>query len=175
MKNNIVNIKKLMTIALIICCFITQVFAQKKNKNLKPEDSGYTEYEVQFIRVGLEGTILFKVYSYGSNENDCIENAKRNAVRAIIFSGIPGSDLQEPLITEAGAEVKYKDYFDIFFNKGGKYINYVAISNDGSIEANDRYRVGKKLKVGIAVVVRKAQLRKELQAAGIIKDLGDYF
>ena len=169
------NTKKVLLYGLLLVMMVSAAQAQKKSKRVRPEESGYTEYEVQFLKTGVEGTIFFKIYSYGDNENECIENAKRNAVRAVIFSGIPGSDLEDPLTSETGAEIKYKDYFDIFFNKKGKYINYVSISNDGSINSNDRYRVGKQIKVGINVVVRKAQLRKELQAAGIIKDLGDYF
>lgn len=139
------------------------------------EDWRNDEYEVQFIRTGVEGTILFKIYSYGKNEKECLEKAKRNAIRAVLFSGIPGSDLQRPMVPEAGAEDLYLDYFNAFFRKSGKYLNYVSISTDGSIDSNDRMKVGRKVKVGIAVAVQKSSLRKELESAGVIKKLGDGF
>lgn len=150
----------------------SHVFAQKKQ--VPPPITG-EEYEVQFVRDGVEGTILFKIFTYGKSENDCLAKAKKNAVKAVIFDGIPGSDLQNALVTEAGAEEKYKDYFNAFFKDGGKYIKYVSISTDGSIDPNDRYRVGNKIKIGIIVQVQKASLRKELESAGIIRKLGDGF
>jgi hypothetical protein len=162
-------IKKTYLLAfLFLCACFTNLYAQKNSK-------ADNEYEVKFLRTGVEGTIQFKIYSYGKKEDDCIENAKRNAIRAVIFDGIPGSDMQKPLVTEAGAEELYKDYFNVFFQKNGKYLHYVSLSTDGSIDTNDRLRVGKRVKVGVAVSVQKAALRKELESAGIIKKLGDGF
>ena len=162
-------IKKTYLLLLISLLAYTGVIKAQRNSN--PDN----EYEVQFLRTGVEGTILFKIYSYGKKEDDCITNAKRNAVRAVIFDGIPGSDMQKPLVTEAGAEELYKDYFNVFFKKNGKYLRYVSISTDGSIDSNDRLKVGKRVKVGIAVSVQKAALRKELESAGIIRKLNDGF
>lgn len=158
----------LLLLLFLMAC-LTGINAQKKSNT---DDN---EYEVKFLRTGVEGTILFKIYSYGKKEDDCITNAKRNAVRAVIFDGIPGSDLQKPLVTEAGAEELYKDYFNVFFQKNGKYLHYVSLSTDGSIDSNDRFKVGKRVKVGIAVSVQKAALRKELESAGIIRKLSDGF
>lgn len=157
---------------LLVFILASNSFAQKKQI---PVALIGEEYEVQFLKDGVEGTILFKIFSYGKNENDCLTNAKRNAIRAVIFDGIPGSDLQNALVTEAGAEEKYKDYFNAFLKPNGKYIKYVAISTDGSIDANDRLRVGNKIKIGIVVLVQKASLRKELETAGVIRKLNDGF
>ncbi len=134
-------------------------------------DPANYNYEIQFLRTGVEGTELFKVYTYCKKEKDCFEYAKMDAVKAIMFKGIPGSGMQRPMITEVGAEDKFRDFFKEFFKEGGKYLNYVAISNDGSISDDDRLKVGKKLKIGVILSVQKANLRKELEAAGIIKKL----
>ena len=132
-------------------------------------------YEVQFLRTGLQGTELFKVFAYGRNERQCIENAKMDAVKAILFKGIPGSGLQKPMVTELSEMNEHKDYFKAFFKEDGPYLNYVSISNDGSINENDRYKVGNKLKIGVIVSVNKASLRNELESAGIIKRLNAGF
>lgn len=141
----------------------------------KERDPGTYNYEVQFIKTGLEGTELFKVFTYCKKEKDCFEYAKIDALKAILFKGIPGSGLQRPLVPDPGAEDKYRDYFTNFFDDGGKYLNFVAISNDGSIEDGDRLKVGKQLKIGVVVSVQKANLRRELEAAGIVKKLSDGF
>ena len=81
------------------------------------------------------------------------------------------------MITEAGAEEKYKDYFNEFFKSGGRYLNFVALSSDGSIDSMDRIRVknGQLLKIGIVVSVQKDNLRKQLQDDKIIKSLSSGF
>jgi len=164
------------TVFALLCMLmcVTAAYAQKekeRDKNTLMED----EYEVKFIRTAVEGNILFKIYSYGKNEDASIENAKRNAIKAVLFTGIPGSDLQKPLITTPGAIETHKDYFNVFFKKGGKYLQYVALSTDGSIDSDDRLRVGKMTKIGVAVLVQKAALRKEMEDAGIIRSLGSGF
>ncbi len=132
-------------------------------------------YEVQFIRTGLQGTELFKVFAYGRNERQCLEAAKMDAVKAILFKGVPGSGLQKPMVTELSEMNQHKDYFKAFFKDDGPYLNYVSISNDGSINENDRFKVGNKLKIGVIVSVNKANLRTELENAGIIKKLNARF
>lgn len=145
--------------------------AQKKHKNELLDD----EYEVSFVRTGVEGTTLFKVYSYGKNENKCLENAKRNAIKAVLFNGIPGSDIQRPLVSDPQAVEVHKEYFNAFFKEEGKYLQFVALSTDGSINANDRLKVGKMLKIGFVVSVQKASLRRELEQAGVIRSLSSGF
>jgi hypothetical protein len=164
------KIKIYLCLCAVLCLAYTNANAQK-DKNKLMDD----EYEVQFLKTAVEGTILFKIYSYGKNEDDCIANAKRNAIKAIIFNGIPGSDLQKPLVTDIEALTTHKDYFTIFFQNKGKYLQYVSLSTDGSIDSNDRLKVGKYIKVGIAVLVQKTALRNELEKAGIIKSLGHGF
>lgn len=158
---------KILTTSLIAILFATSCSSPKEI----PTTATFYDYEVQFIRTGTEGTELFKVFAYGGNEKECIETAKKNAVKALIFKGIPGSGNPRPLVNEVGAEEKYRDYFNEFFKDGGKYLNYVALSNDGSIDDKDRFRVGNRLKIGVVVSVQKFNLRKELEAANIIKKL----
>jgi hypothetical protein len=155
--------KKYLVFITLILLNSLQLYAQNK-----PDDYNY---EVQYLRTGLQGTELFKVYTYCKNEVDCFEFAKVDAVKAILFKGIPGSGIVGPMVREVGAEDKYRDYFKEFFKKGGKYLNFVSISNDGSIAEEDRLRVGKKLKIGVIILVQKENLRIEMESAGIVKRL----
>lgn len=160
---------------LSLLLMIVLSFTSCKSQKGTPSTAVFYDYEVQFIRTGVEGTELFKVFSYGHNEKECIGAAKSNAIKAILFKGVPGSGLIRPMVTEVGAEQKHRDYFEEFFRTGGKYLNYVALSGDGSIDDRDRLRVGNRLKIGIVVSVQKANLRKELEAAGIIRGLSSGF
>lgn len=159
---------------LLMAFFSTNAFSQKRNKNV----AAFYNYEIQCMGTGMDGTQLVKVWGYGKKPNDAIEQAKKNAVHAIIFKGITTGEkgcMKKPLVTTPGAEQQFQDYFNAFFQEGGKYLNYVNLSSDGSIDPRDRLKVGRQYKIGVIVSVNHAQLRKELEAAGIIKKLGDGF
>ena len=67
------------------------------------------------------------------------------------------------------------DFFNAFFDDGGAYMKYVAVSGDGSVDGDDYLKVGKEYKVGVVVSVRKDLLKKDLQAQGIIQGLSSGF
>ena len=78
----------------------------------------------------------------------------------------------EPLVSDPAVEENNQEYFDKFFENGGTYLSFVALSGDGMEE---RVKVGKQYKVAIVVSVMYAQLRKELERAGIVKSLNNGF
>jgi len=137
-------------------------------------DFSAMNYEVQFIRTGVDGTILFKIFSYGKDEDQAIYNSKSDALKAVMFKGIPGSDLVNPMVRDLAALETHKDFFQTFF-KTAQYLQYVSISGDGTIDGEDRLKVGRKYKIGVVVSVQKANLRKLLETAGIIKALNAGF
>jgi hypothetical protein len=47
-------------------------------------------YEIEGVGEGKEGTYLVKIWSYSKNPRIAIEQAKKNAVHAIIFQGFIG-------------------------------------------------------------------------------------
>jgi len=162
--------KKILIYVFVFLCSLVNGYSQKTGK--KPDDYNY---EVQFIRTGVQGTELIKVYAYGRNEKECIANAKADGIKAILFKGIPGSGMMKPMVFEPNGEIVHESYFKDFLAPNGKYLNFIAISNDGSIDGDDRLKVGKKLKLGILLVVQKDNLRKQLESDGIIKKLDNGF
>ena len=74
-------------------------------------------------------------------------------------------------VANPGAETQYQEYFDSFFANGGEFQKYASIM-EGTTEMT---RVGKEYKVGVVVSVRKDDLRKALEAAGIIRGLNSGF
>jgi hypothetical protein len=114
-----------------------------------------------------------------------MERAKLDAVHAVLFKGIPGSNLEEPLVDTEGM-LKHKEYFNNFFGTdewlteledikvkktiGAPYLNYVNLSTDGSVSSNDVVKVGKKYKVGVAVAIAHARLREQLEKDNIIEE-----
>lgn len=133
-------------------------------------------YEHTCVGTGEDGLNVLKVFSYGKTVAEAIEKSKQNAVHAVLFKGIncAGGRVQPPLTKNDDAE-KHRAYFDEFF-KSKKYLQYVTLSGDGSVNPKDRIKTDSgKYKVGIGVVVRRDALRKKLEADGIIRSMNSGF
>lgn len=136
-------------------------------------------YEVENLKIANRGTVLIKVWSY-SNKRQASENkAKLNGVKAVLFDGIPEGIQnrvkgRKPLVTPEQRE-KHKDFFEKFLSDGGGYTNYVSLSNDGSIAAQDRLKVGKQYKTGMVMLIQRERLSKFLESKKIIKGFADGF
>jgi len=150
--------------------------AQAKKKAEK--DTENFRYELQCVSTGAEGSYLVKVWSYSKKPEIAIEQAKKNAVHGIIFKGFTGSGAgctQKPLTNNPALEEEKEVFFKDFFSDGGKYMKFVSVTGNGSIGAADRVKIGKEYKIGVVVSVSKDALRKDLEAAGIIKSLSSGF
>ncbi len=163
----------LLIFSFIFCATNLHAQAQRKANRQTTE----WRYEIECVSEGAEGTYLIKVFSYSKKPKVAIEQAKKNAVHGIIFQGFSNNKCApKPALTKnPDLESEKADFFDAFFADGGKYMKYVQESNDGSIDAEDRLKVGKEYKIGVVVSVRVASLRKDLEEAGIIKGLSSGF
>jgi len=161
---------------LFILLFSGDLFSQASKKADK--DTKNWRYEIECVSTGAEGSYLIKVWSYSKKPVIAIEQAKKNAVHGIIFKGFAGQGAgctQKPLTNNPALEQEKAIYFDDFFADGGKYMKFVNVSGDGSVAAEDRLKVGKEYKMGVIVSVQKDLLRKDLEAAGIVKSLNAGF
>lgn len=173
---------KLRILLLALCvCFSAGADAQKRKANKETEQ---WRYEIEAaVGQAVQGNILVKVYTYSKDKNTAIAQAGKNAVHGVLFKGvapkneanvrIPG---QKPIVTDIDAEEEHREYFKEFFKDGGKFQKYIQLVNNGIPEAGDVVKVGKKeYKVGVKVLVAKDALRKEMEAAGVVKQLGAGF
>lgn len=155
--------------------FPTLIIGQSRKAK---KDTKSWRYEIEPVGVGTQGTYLLKVWSYSKKSKIAIDQAKMNAIHGVIFrgftgiSGVPG---QKALSREPNLEDSQESFFKTFFKKGGDFMRFVSITNDGSIAPEDRLKVGKEYKIGVIVSVNVSQLRKYLEDKGIIKKLGSGF
>jgi len=169
------NLKNLLSLSLIFLLFSISSEAQTKKQRAA---AGYTisNYEVECMGTGMDGTQLIKVWGFGKKPDDAIYMAKKNAVHAVIFKGILGGKpgcMTRPLVNQPDAEQKHREYFNSFFSDGGRYLAFVSQTGDGKV---DRIKVSNKdYKIGIIVAIMHTQLRAELEAAGILKELSRGF
>lgn len=169
--------KKQIILSFLVLFTSITLFAQKQKK----ADTATKEwrYEIECAGIGNDGTYLIKVWSYSKKPSIAINQAKKNAVHGIIFKGFSGGGqgcvAQKPLATNPNIEFEKSDFFDPFFDEGGKYMKFVLESSAGNIDASDMMKVGKEYKVGVVVSVSKDLLRQDLEAAGIIRGLTSGF
>lgn len=136
--------------------------------------AGNYSYKTECLGVELDGSVTVKAWGNGRNRADAVEQAKKNAVRDVIFFGIregkPECD-RRPLVGEVNAQDKYQDYFFKFFADKGPFRNYISLRDEriGSKIKRDKKKARQSRTNGLIVRVLRAELRQLLIKDGIIK------
>jgi hypothetical protein len=136
--------------------------------------AGNYQYKTECLGIEGDGTQTLKSWGKGRNRFDALEQAKKNAVYAVIFSGInDGSHECEirPLVAEVNAREKFEAYFNRFFQDGGEYQKYISMRDerfDNKILRERKEGIGTITNSAI-VVVNRPQLKAKLINDGIIK------
>lgn len=131
----------------------------------------YYTYEIECMGSELDGSETVLSWGTGKNKTDGVEQAKKNAVRAILFKGIrSGKDecSKRALLLEVNAEEKYQYYFNTFFKDGGEYKKYVS-QEDTRRNSIKGEATTQQEKYGIVVRVLRSELRDRLINDNILK------
>lgn len=160
-------------LSLLAVAFCLPVMAGIRQKKAD-KDTNQFRYEIECAGNAIQGTYLVKVWSYSKKAAIAENQCRKNAVHGVIFKGYGGGQgcvSQRPLANNPGAETQNAEFFDSFFANGGEFQKYASIVA-GTTET---VKVGKEYKIGCVVSVRKDDLRKALEAAGIIRGLSSGF
>lgn len=159
---------KTLLIALLIF-FSTSVYSQSTT-------SAYADYEVECLGVELDGSQTLRAWGIGRNRKDAIDQAKKNAVRVVLFKGIQAGLSgcnTKPVVFEVNAEEKYEDYFNVFFMDGGEYSKYVSMKDEKRVSLfkkdKDKEKSKHFVKYGITVRVLRSELKKRMEEDYILK------
>lgn len=175
--------KKLFRLALMAVAVIALASCSAARKATADKDTLTWQYEIEpTTGQAIQGSILVKVWSYSKDKNVAQGQAGKNAVHGVLFKGVSALNneyarvpAQRPIVTDMNAESAHSEYFKTFFQDGGKYAKYVNFVNNGIPAPGDIIKVGKEYKIGVRVSVSKDALRKEMEAAGVVKALGAGF
>lgn len=174
------KLKNLIAVIVVMLGFCLSASAQKRAKRLADEDTHNWRYEIECVGTGDDGNYLVKIWSFSRRPSVAAEQAKKNAVHAVIFKGIPtgerGCFSQPPLARSSNLEQEKGAFFADFFADGGKYQKFVDMTTNGAIAQGDRLKIGRReYKIGVIVSVNKGLLRQDLEDAGIIRSLSSGF
>ena len=163
--------KFLLSLLVVACCLPVSAGLRQKQAN---KDTNQFRYEIECAGNAIQGTYLVKVWTYSKKASVAENQCRKNAVHGVIFKGYGGGQgcvSQRPMVNNPGAETQNEEYFASFFADGGEFQKYASIMS-GTTES---VKVGREWKVGCVVSVRKDDLRKALEAAGIIRGLSSGF
>jgi len=166
------TMKKFLLSLLVVALCVPASAGLRQNQANK--DTKNFRYEIECAGNAIQGTYLVKVWTYSKKASVAENQCRKNAIHGVIFKGYGGGQgcvSQRPLVSNPGAETQFQEYFDSFFADGGEFQKYASILG-GTTES---VKVGREYKVGCTVSVRKDDLRKALEAAGIIKGLNSGF
>ena len=111
--------KKFLLLAVALLMVTANILYAKKNDR-KESFKSWENYEIYTLKVGTPGTKYVKVWAYGKKEDDAIMQAKKNAVHACIFRGLPantgeGANATPALVRDNSVLENNLDYFEKFF------------------------------------------------------------
>lgn len=125
-------------------------------------------FETECLGIDPSGLQSVRAWGRGIDKSAAIEQAKRNAVEAVVFNGLrEGGCDKRPLVATVNAREKFAQYFSTFFAKGGAYRKFIKLQEkDCSRIKSDNAAM--ELWSVTGVIDREA-LRNQLIADGIIK------
>lgn len=162
---------------LLLCAWCILSGYSQSRKERKQLFESTTNYEIEMLGVGQDGTKVFKIWAYGKNVEEAMMEAKKSAVRACLFRGLPGRGqvIRTPPVCPLQAETEHREFFARFFTTGGPYLNYVNITTDGVPAGQDRLKIKKGYKIGLKVQVLYDHLRKYMEQEGVAQRLDALF
>ena len=161
--------KKMITLLVAVFLSTNISYAQHAQKNI----SGNYAKETECLGVEMDGSQTVKSWGFGRGRLDAVEQAKKAAVRDVLFKGIRnGKDEcnQKPVINEVNAQEKYEDYFNKFFADGGAYKNFVSMKDETiKMGAKDRKSATDGTQYGVVVRVLRSELKAQMIKDNILK------
>ena len=165
---------KICIVALLIIP-INSLFSQtNSNRKVTEERTRNWQYESECFESGGAGSsYLIQVTSYVGDVRLALNQAKKNAIHAVLFKGVAGNDLgctaKEPLIKNGVYNDNFEYFEDFFYNT--RQYNQFATLPSGSAESTEKLK-RKMNRVTFIISVNVDELRKKLEYDKIIEPMG---
>ena len=148
-----------MKLYIIISFFLISISSFYSQKTI----AANYNFDVRCQGKEMDGSLTLEVFGKGRNYKDALEQAKKNAVHAVIFKGIKdgsGECNSDPLLLSSSPETEFETYFANFFKDGGEYLNYISCAKTAPVQ----YKKSKTVQQRMAVVrVDRLALKNKLK------------
>lgn len=160
-----------------IVCFLGILLATLPSQAKKYKYVLNPPFEIEQVRVAVKGTKFVQSWAVAKNADKAIEQAKLNAVAAMLFTGIApndvlGAGVTPPLFSQGmDAYAQNKEYFDQFFGEG-VYLKYAVDVNSTYPTGQNNVKTPQGRRVGVYLQLLYDQLREDMIKEGLIKSMG---
>lgn len=137
--------------------------------------SNNRNYQTECVSIETDGYITLKIWNTKKGPKYKPEQARKDAIQAILYSGISGGNgcsTQPPLLNTSEEQTNFKKIEQNFFARNGKWSIYTRSS---ATETTLPTNIGIKNWKVYQVSVSKNELRKYLEEQKIIKSLSNGF
>lgn len=129
----------------------------------------YNDFEVKCVATDGEYELL-RSWGKGNDKKSSLVQARKNALRAVMFKGITGGVggcRMHPIVTAVNAEENNREYFNNFFSENGQWSKFVKIDEKRGSRKLSRNKEIENWEVTVAVDLN--QLINHLRKDNIIE------
>jgi len=134
--------------------------------------ANYT-HEVECLGSELDGSVTLKSWGKGKNRNDALEQAKKEAINAVLFTGIRNGKQEcdsRPLLNAPNIRENKADYFNNFFKDAGDYKKFASDKDESfGKKEKEKGRDGDVM-YGYVIRVMRSDLKKQMITDGILNN-----
>ena len=152
----------------LLFMFLIFILSCKTEKPLTSV-AGYYNNETECLETRYDGSLTLMAWGKGKNEHEAIAQAKKNAIRDIIFKGITKGKQNcniKPLVMDVQAKEKYENYWNSFFSNNGPYIQFATLQKGPT---NKKFNAGDEVTYGVMLRVYRQNLKNRLIRDNILK------
>lgn len=155
---------------LIIAMITSMIFTGCKTKS--EIGANYT-HEIECLGSELDGSVTLKSWGKGKNRADAIEQAKKEAINAVLFTNIRNGNQScngMPILNAPNIRKNNEDYFNNFFKDSGDYKKFISGADESfGKKEKEKGRDGEVV-YGFIIRVMKSDLKKKMITDGILKN-----
>lgn len=137
--------------------------------------SSNVNYQTECVSIDTDGYIIIKIWDTKKGINYKREQARKDAIHSLLFSGISGINVcatQPPILNKIEEQDNFKSIEKSFFSSNGQWAKFTTSS---ATETTLPLSLGDKNWKVFEVKVSKNELRKYLVDLKIIKSLNNGF
>jgi len=136
--------------------------------------AAYNTYKTECMGIEMDGSQTVKAWGTGRNRHDAVQQARKNAVRDVLFNGITAGKPEcqvKPVLPEVNVRERNEEYFNKFFADGGAYNQFLSKRDERISHRWLRDKMKAKDRVTRSVIVRvdRPGLIEKMKEDGLLK------
>jgi hypothetical protein len=130
-------------------------------------------HEIECLGSELDGSVTLKSWGKGKNRNDALEQAKKEAINAVLFTGIRNGKQEcdsRPILNAPNIRENKADYFNNFFKDEGDYKKFASNKDESFGKKEKETGRDGDVMYGYVIRVMRSDLKKQMITDGILNN-----